>query len=56
MSALRLGEEIPDFECEDHTNQDFRMHQYIQGCWALLVACPADFSPVDTVPVVMMPN
>ena len=44
----RLGETVPDFQCET-THGDFSFHDFLKKSqWTLLLSHPADFTPVCT--------
>ncbi|HUQ35711.1 MAG TPA: peroxiredoxin [Aestuariivirga sp.] len=45
--TLQLGDIAPDFEA-DTTEGKIKLHDYIDGSWAVLVSHPKDFTPVCT--------
>lgn len=45
--ALQLGDIAPDFEAET-TEGKIRLHDYIDGHWAVFFSHPKDFTPVCT--------
>jgi alkyl hydroperoxide reductase subunit AhpC len=45
--ALQLGDIAPDFEAET-TEGKIRLHDYIEGSWAVFFSHPKDFTPVCT--------
>ncbi|WVQ80169.1 hypothetical protein IAT38_002274 [Cryptococcus sp. DSM 104549] len=45
--ALRLGDIAPDFEAMT-TQGPMKLHEHINGSWAVLLSHPADFTPVCT--------
>ncbi len=45
--TLQLGDVAPDFEAET-TEGKIRLHDYIEGSWAVFFSHPKDFTPVCT--------
>lgn len=45
--TLQLGDIAPDFEAET-TEGKIRLHDYIEGSWAVFFSHPKDFTPVCT--------
>jgi thioredoxin-dependent peroxiredoxin len=45
--ALQLGDIAPDFEAET-TEGPIRLHDYINGSWAVLFSHPKNFTPICT--------
>ncbi|CAA7405872.1 unnamed protein product [Spirodela intermedia] len=47
MPGLTIGDTIPDLDV-DTTHGHFRIHDYVNGGWAIIFSHPGDFTPVCT--------
>lgn len=53
--SVGIGETAPDFETDTTTGR-IRLHDWADGDWVFFFSHPADFTPVGTTEMGVLPN